>query len=224
MTINQLTYQQKLTIFTEQVTVYPVSCEKLANGKTDLEWLEAVLQGGAKIIQLRDKESSDRELLAKALVFREKTLEAGAIFMVNNRLDIALLANADGLHLGNDDIPVQEARRLGKELIIGISANSQDQAKTAKERGATYYNIGPIYPTKTKAGLTNFVGEEAITTFSQQSSLPFTVMGGVKKENIEILTKLGARRLAVVTALTKAADIKSETAYWHSAITKNLGK
>lgn len=222
MTPLPLTYSQRVQYFTEQVTVYPVSCEKLACGRTDLEWLTGVLAGGAKIVQLRDKTSDDRTLLAKAKEFRKRTAEAGALFIVNNRLDIALLAGADGLHLGNQDIPAREARRVAPDLLIGISANTQEEATTAQENGASYYNIGPLYATTTKTGLHTFIGPQAIATYSAHSDLPFTVMGGIKKEHIAELTALGARRLAVVTALTAAPDIGQETRFWHEAILRGL--
>lgn len=222
MTQFPLTYSQRIQQFIEQVTVYPVSCEKLACGRTDIDWLTGVLAGGAKIVQLRDKVSNDRTLLAKAHEFRRMTTEARALFIVNNRLDIALLAGADGIHLGNDDIPAQEARRLGPDLIIGVSANTEKQAAASQENGASYYNIGPLFATKTKAGLHDFIGPQAIATYSAHSKLPFTVMGGIKKEHIEELTGQGARRIAVVTALTTAEDIAGETRFWHEAISKGL--
>ncbi len=222
MPLFPLTYSQRLQQFIEQVTVYPVSCEKLACGRTDIQWLAGVLAGGAKIVQLRDKTSDDRSLLAKAKEFRRMTTEAGALFIVNNRIDIALLSGADGLHLGNSDIPAQEARILGPDLIIGVSANTEEQAAAAKEIGASYYNIGPIFATKTKAGLHNFIGPQAIARYSAHSDLPFTVMGGIKKEHIAELTAVGARRLAVVTALTAADNIAQETRLWHGAIVQKL--
>jgi len=214
-----LTLAERLQIFTEAVTVYPVSCEKLANGRSDLEWLAAVLAGGARIVQLRDKESDDRELYQKALAFRRLTSTAGALFMVNNRLDIALLAEADGLHLGNSDLPAEAARALAPELLIGVSANTIDQAASAAERGANYFNIGPIYPTATKAGLKEFLGPEAIPAFRGVSTLPCTVMGGIKLSHVEELVRQGAQRLAVVTALSQAPDITLETVRWIAAIT-----
>jgi thiamine-phosphate pyrophosphorylase len=221
-TPNAALYQQRLLKFIEQVTLYPVSCEKLACGRTDEQWLDAVLAGGARIVQLRDKLSDDRTLFAKAQVFRRKTAEAGALFMVNNRLDIALLAEADGIHLGNSDLPAQEVRRLAPDLLIGVSANTREQAASAKGRGASYFNIGPLFPTSTKSGLSTFLGEEAIPGFSAASDLPFTVMGGIKLEHVPRLTALGARRIAVVTALTQAENIKEETRRWIAAI--NQGK
>jgi thiamine-phosphate pyrophosphorylase len=211
-------HSTRLNHFINNVTIYPVSCEKLGNGRTDIEWLDNVIAGGAQIVQLRDKISDDRTLLAKAHVFRQKTREAGILFLVNNRIDIALLADADGIHLGNSDIPALEARRLAPEFIIGISANTLEQAARAEENGASYYNIGPIFQTATKAGLTNFIGPEAIGRYSKESNLPFTVMGGIKKEHIKELTAQGATRLAVVTALTKAKDLPAETGFWHEQI------
>jgi len=168
---------------------------------------------------IRDKIADDRTLFAKARYFRRKTTEAGILFLVNNRVDIALMAGADGVHLGNSDLPAAEVRKIAPDFIIGVSANTEEQAATARERGASYYNIGPIYPTKTKAGLTSFIGPDAITSFSAHSPLPFTVMGGIKLDNVDELTSRGARRIAVVTALTKARDIQAETRLWHETIT-----
>ena len=213
-------YQEKVNFFREKVTIYPVSCEPLANGRSDIEWLEGVLAGGAKIVQLRDKYSDDRTFYQKALIFREKTNDAGALFIVNNRLDIALLAHADGVHLGNNDLPVEKAREFGPDLIIGVSCNEKKQVSTVKERGGSYYNIGPIYTTKTKKNLTPFLGSDAIESFSSLCDLPFTVMGGVKRDHIQDLVAKGVRRIAVVTALTQAKDIAAETRLWIEAIDK----
>ncbi len=212
-------HTERIQQFINNVTVYPVSCEKLGDGRSDLEWLDGVIAGGAQIVQLRDKISDDRTLLAKAKAFRQKTHEAGILFLVNNRIDIALLADADGIHLGNSDIPALEARKLAPEFIIGVSANTREQAAQAEEIGASYYNIGPLFQTKTKSGLVSFIGPDAIAAYSNESSLPFTVMGGIKKEHIEKLVQRGAQRLAVVTALTKAKDIPKETAFWIKEIT-----
>ena len=211
-------YRRRLDKFIHEVSLYPVSCERLAEGRTDIEWLDAVLAGGARIVQLRDKESDDRVLYEKAVVFRQRTKDAGALFVVNNRLDIALLTGADGLHLGNTDIPAGEARKLAPDLIIGVSANTEEQAATAKERGASYYNIGPIFPTRTKAEARQFIGKEAIGRYAVRSDLPFTVMGGIKFEHISELRALQVQRIAVVTALTRAADIASETKRWIEAL------
>ncbi len=213
---------QKMLFFRKAVTLYPVSSEPLAAGRSDLEWLEAVLAGGARIVQLRDKHSEDLAFYRKALVFREKTREANALFIVNNRFDIALLTEADGVHLGNTDLPAEEVRKLAPEMIIGVSCNSPEQAATAKSRGASYFNIGPLYPTKTKKKLTPFLGLDAIARFSALCDLPFTVMGGIKLEHVPELAARGASRLAVVTALTKAPHIAAATRRWLETIDRAL--
>ena len=213
-------YRRRLQQFVDEVSVYPVSCERLADGRSDEQWLDEVLRGGAGIVQLRDKESSDRRLLEKAKFFRRKTLEAGALFLVNDRLDIALLADADGIHLGQKDLPPEEVLKLAPEMIIGISCNNENQARClgkmekAGNLTVSYYNIGPIYPTETKEGLSEFIGPEAITRFSSYVRIPFTVMGGIKLGHVQQLVELGARRIALVTALTRAPDIAGETARW----------
>lgn len=219
--IQSAVYQKRIHIFCEEVSVYPVSCEKLACGRTDIQWLDAVLRGGARIVQLRDKISNDRTLLEKAKIFRKKTREANALFIVNNRVDIALLSEADGVHLGNTDLPAAEVRKLGPDFIIGVSANTVEQATTAQERGASYFNIGPLFPTKTKSGLAAFIGPEVIPAYSSRSDLPFTVMGGIKLDHVLSLKGLGAKRLAVVTALTTAEDIAGETRRWIKAISQD---
>jgi thiamine-phosphate pyrophosphorylase len=216
--MDKLSYNRRLEAFANEVTLYPISCEKLCNGRSDIEWLDAVLAGGARIVQLRDKESDDRTLLEKATAFRSRTRQAGALFIVNNRVDVALLAEADGVHLGNTDLPAAEVRRLAPDLLIGISCNTEEQAATAGQRGASYFNIGPLFPTRTKEGLSSFLGPEAIGTFAARSSLPFTVMGGIKFSHIKELSAFGARRLAVVTALTGAEDITGETRRWVETI------
>jgi len=218
--MEQKKYREKLRILRDEVTIYPVSCEPLSKGRSDIQWLEGVLAGGARIVQLRDKYSDDRTFYQKALIFREKTAEAGALFIVNNRLDIALLAGADGVHLGNKDLPAERVREFTPDLIIGVSCNKPEQAATAKARGATYFNIGPLYDTETKKNLTSFLGPDAIKKFSSLCDLPFTVMGGVKRNHVPELVSRGARRIAVVTALTQADDIAEETRCWIEEIRK----
>jgi thiamine-phosphate pyrophosphorylase len=223
-------YSRRLQQFVQEVTVYPVSCEKLAEGRTDQEWLDAVLAGGTRIVQLRDKESADREFLAKARYFRKKTEEAGALFLVNDRLDIALLADADGIHVGQDDLPPEEIRRLAPDFLIGLSCNTLAEAeKLGKDvvKGmcpVSYFNIGPLYPTGTKQGLNEFIGLQAVSQFAKVCSLPFTVMGGIKENHIKELCAEGARRIAVVTAISKAPDIAAETAYWIKEMNAHLGE
>ena len=222
--VNHQVYEKRLKQFVDEVGVYPVSCEKLAAGRTDQEWLDQVIAGGAKIVQLRDKESNDRELLAKARYFREKTREAGVLFFLNDRLDIALLSDVDGMHVGQKDLLPDEIRKLAPDILIGFSCNTEEQTITLgkeveQEKSAvSYYNIGPLFETGTKEGLHHFLGAEGINDFSRHCTLPFTVMGGIKLNHLDELLRAGARRVAVVTAISMAEDIAKETTTWQQRI------
>lgn len=189
------------------IDIYPVTCERLSAGRSDLEVLEAVIGGGARIIQLREKEYSGRDLYHLALAFRRITRQAGVLLFINDHLDIAVAVEADGVHLGQDDLPVAAARRLAPELLIGASTHSLEEALQAQRDGADYVNIGPIFPTKTKEGVRDYLGPEAIRTIGGGLEVPFTVMGGINETNIDQVLAAGARRVAMVTAITQAADI-----------------
>lgn len=189
------------------VDLYPVTCEPLSAGRQDVDVLEGVIAGGAKIIQLRDKESSTKSLYEKALQFRECTKRHGLLLIINDRVDLALAVGADGVHIGQDDLPVAAARHIAPELLIGASTHSLDEALAAQVADADYVNIGPIFPTKTKDGLSRFLGAGAIHRIAPNLSIPYTVMGGINAGNIEDVLRRGARRIAVVSAVTMATDI-----------------
>jgi len=190
-----------------KVDLYPVTCRRLSAGRSSYDVLKAVLEGGSKIIQLREPDLSDRALYQMALDFRKFTSEAGALLIINDRVDIALAADADGVHLGQDDLPLEAARKAAPELLIGVSTHSVEDALSAQEHGADYINIGPIFPTETKDGLHNFLGPQAVTEIGGKVSIPFTVMGGIKESNIDEVISRGAQKVAVVTAVTQADDM-----------------
>lgn len=220
-------YGRRVRRFIGAVTVYPVSCETLAAGRSDREWLEGVLGGGAKIVQLRDKISKDNVLLEKARYFRQKTAEAGALFIVNDRVDIAMMADADGVHVGQGDLPPTEIRAIAPQILIGVSCNSREDVIELAKHGTietnpvSYFNIGPLYATRTKEALKDFLGKDAVPAFSALCSLPFTVMGGIKKHHVPELVRAGAKRIAVVTAISQATDIKEETVQWMQLISES---
>jgi thiamine-phosphate pyrophosphorylase len=191
----------------DEIDVYPVTCERLSAGRSNLEVLEAIIRGGARIIQLREKEYSRRALFHLALTFREVTAGAGLLLIINDYLDIAQAVGADGVHLGQDDLPLAAARRLVPDLLIGISTHSLEEALEAEREGADYVNIGPIFPTSTKAGVERGLGPEAIASIGSRLSVPFTVMGGITAANLDEVLAGGARRIAMITAITQAADI-----------------
>ncbi len=194
----------------QEVDIYPVTCERLSAGRSNMEVLHAVIQGGARVIQLREKDYSAKALYHLALEFRKATSKAGVLLIINDHLDIAMAVEADGVHLGQDDLPVAAARRIAPEMLIGASTHSLEEALRAQEEGADYVNIGPIFPTTTKEAAGDCLGPEAISTIKSKIRVPFTVMGGIKDHNLEQVLAKGAQRIAVVTAITQAPDI-SET-------------
>ena len=125
----------RLAMF-EEIDVYPVTCEALSAGRSNVEVLRGVISGGAKIIQLREKHYSKRELYNEALIFRKITADVGILLIINDHLDIALAIGADGIHLGQDDLPTIEARKLAPELLIGASSHSVEEAMQAEKEGA----------------------------------------------------------------------------------------
>jgi thiamine-phosphate pyrophosphorylase len=191
----------------ETVDLYPVTCERLSNGRSDLEVLDGLIEGGAKIVQLREKGLCEKDFYRLAEKFRKRTADAGMLLIINDRVDVAIAVCADGVHVGQEDFPVPAAARIAPDLLIGASCHDLDEALRAQEEGADYVNIGPIFPTETKEGVGNFLGPEAILRISPELRVPFTVMGGIKKSNIGQVLAAGANRIAMVTALTQAPDI-----------------
>jgi thiamine-phosphate pyrophosphorylase len=132
------------------VDLYPVTCEELSAGRSNLDVLAAVIQGGAKIIQLREKDYSTRDLYRLALRFRELTATAGVLLIINDRLDIALAVAADGVHLGQDDLPLPVARELAPEILIGISTHTLDGPLKRNATERTTSTSGPYSRRKPK--------------------------------------------------------------------------
>ena len=190
----------------QEARLYLVTSQPLSAGRSTRDIVVAALAGGVKLIQLREKDMPVREFVALAREVRLLTQSAGALLIINDRVDVALAVEADGVHLGLDDFPVPEARRLAPELIIGASTHSVDEARRAQAEGASYINIGPIYPTGTKNWEGDYLGLEGLRSIAAVTRIPFTVMGGIKPAHIPDLIQAGARTIALVTAVTAAAD------------------
>lgn len=186
--------------------LYLVTSQSLSAGRTTLAVVDAVLSAGVRLIQLREKEMGTADMMALAREVRERTERVGALLLINDHVDVALAVGADGVHLGLADMPIPEARRLGRNLIIGASSHTIEEAKRAEAEGASYVNIGPVFPTKTKSWEDAFLGVEGVRLISREVGIPFTVMGGIQPEQVPELCAVGARTLAVVTAVTAAED------------------
>lgn len=190
-----------------EVDIYPVTCEALSEGRSNIEVLDAVLKGGAKIIQLREKDLDKKALYELALQFRKRTSTHNALLMINDHVDVALAVGADGVHLGQGDLPIKAARKIAPDLILGASSHSLEQAIQAQEESADYVNIGPIFPTRTKVTASDFLGPDAIRLIGPRLNVPFTTMGGINENNIRSVLEAGARHIAMVTGITRAKDI-----------------
>ena len=194
-----------------EVDIYPVTGRSLWGDMRDEEVIAELARGGAKIVQLREKNLKTRDYYDLAVLYRIETRRHGMALIINDRLDIALAAEADGVHLGADDLPVRAARELlGPGSIIGGSSHSLEQALMVQDEGATYVNIGPLFPTPTKLGAKP-IGLNEVKKAVSLLSIPFTVMGGVTLENLDSVLDAGARKIGVVSAIFGSGDIESAT-------------
>lgn len=172
-----------------------------------LDWtIQEAVAGGAQVFQLREKTLSDRQLLERARQVRRWTREAGALFIINDRPDIARLVDADGVHIGQDELPVKEVRRIvGPDALIGVSTHNLDQVRRAILDGANYLGVGPTFPSGTKA-FEMFPGLDFVRQVARETSLPAFVIGGVNLDTIAATVAAGARRVAVGQAICQADD------------------
>ncbi|MDP2940669.1 MAG: thiamine phosphate synthase [Candidatus Omnitrophota bacterium] len=190
--------------------LYCITAEEYSLGRGNLAVAKEILAAGVKILQYREKEKSKREKFAECLAIGKMAAEAGAAFIVNDDIDIALAVEADGVHLGQDDLPIAAARRLvGEEIIIGLSTHSQQQAEEAVSKGTDYISIGPIYPTQTKKNACPAVGLAYLDYAVKNISIPFVAIGGIKLYNLREVLAHGARCVAMVTEIVGAKDIRA---------------
>jgi thiamine-phosphate pyrophosphorylase len=184
-------------------------CEARPQGRGADAVLEAALQNGADMIQLRDKRIPDAEQIEAAHRFRMLADEHGALFVLNDRPDLVEACEADGVHVGQDDTPSPEARRmLPADALLGLSTHSREQIEAAHELGddgPDYLSVGPIWETPTKEGRTA-VGLELIDTAARIARLPWFAIGGIDAENVGEVVAAGARRVVVVRAIRDAED------------------
>ncbi len=179
--------------------------------KSVIETTRLIIDGGADAIQLREKTISDSEFITLAEEVRDITTKSGTLLIINDRVHIARKINADGIHLGQQDMSALEARNIvGDKKIIGVSTHSVMQAKQAQKDGADYIAIGPIYPTKTK-DYEPSVGIQIIREISEAVNIPFIAIGAITLDNLDEVLKAGASRIAVCSAIIGSKDIYSST-------------
>ncbi len=182
----------------------------LIDGHTSLETfaatVEALIGAGVDIVQLRAPQLTDRQLVARARLLRDRTRHAEMLYVMNNRPDLAVLTQADGVHVGQDDLTVKEIRAIvGTEMLVGVSTHSLEQARQAVIDGANYLGCGPTFPSRTKS-FTQFPGLDLLAAVRQEISLPAFAIGGIDLENLASVRATGFTRVAVASAVTSAAD------------------
>ncbi len=181
-------------------------------GRSLEDVVRAVARGGAKVIQLREKGLEGGELCRMAEILKELARELSFAFIVNDRLDVALISAAHGVHLGRGDLPIAGARRLaGEGLIIGASASNREEALRAQDEGADYLGVGPVYPTGTKETGRAPLGPEGIEAVARAVSIPAVAIGGITAENMAPVIEAGAAGVAVISAVMAARDIEGAT-------------
>jgi thiamine-phosphate pyrophosphorylase len=186
--------------------LYVILDGQASGGRRLDELLDAVLAGGCRLVQLREKTMPLAGLLPIAQVLRRRCREAGALFIVNDRVDLALAVEADGAHVGQDDLPAREARRLlPPPMILGVSTHNPDQARRARDDGADYVAVGSMFPTGSKIGF-ELVGPELVRRVRADIPVPLVAIGGITRDNVGQVIEAGADAVAVISAIGGARD------------------
>lgn len=202
--------------------LYLITCSD--NFKTEVDFIDKValaLKNGVKIIQYREKNKSASEIIQTGKKIRQLCSMYDALFIVNDRIDIAQILEADGVHLGQDDIDINLARKiLGEDKIIGISTHKPSDAITAQENKADYIGVGPVFKTPTKPN-TDPVGLDYVKWVSENISLPFFAIGSIDETNVSKAVNAGAKRVAVIRAIMNSDDVKKTIEKFNEALNDN---
>ena len=201
------------------LSVYVITDRRLAGDRSILDVVRAAIRGGATVIQLREKEATTREMVELGQALLQITREAGVPLIVNDRVDVALAIDADGVHVGQDDMPAAIARRLiGPDKILGVSAETVEEALAAQRDGADYLGVGDIYGTTTKPDAGPPIGLEGLRRIVEAVTIPCVGIGGITPENAAAVVKAGAAGVAVVSAVMAAPDPEEATRRLRDAV------
>jgi thiamine-phosphate pyrophosphorylase len=208
----------ELVVFVD-FRLYLITDRKVA-AKSLPEAVRLALEGGVKAVQLREKDLSVRELLSMAQELRVITREFGAKLFINDRLDVATLVGADGIHLGGQSIPVEAVRKVvGKNMQIAVSTHNVSEAKAAQNGGADFITYGPIFTTPSKAKYGAPVGVKSIRDIKNEISIPIYAIGGINSGNMLQVMSAGADGIALISAIMTAEDIRKTAAAYDKALT-----
>ena len=191
-------------------TLYLVTDDGLSRGRSCAQVVEAALRGGVSIVQYREKASTTRRMIDEARDLLRLCRRAGVLFIVNDRVDVALAVDADGVHVGQDDMPAGLARALiGPRKILGVSAGNPEEARRAEGEGADYVGASPVFATPTKTDAPPAIGVDGLRALVAAVSIPVVAIGGMNAENAAVILSAGAAGVAVVSAIVSAPDVEA---------------
>lgn len=189
--------------------LYVILDKQIAANRSILNIAKQIKNSGASIVQLRDKVSKKEDIIKASFFLKKLFRDSGQLFIINDYLDIAKIVDSDGLHIGQEDLSVESARRiLGKDKIIGVSCHSLKQAIEAQRRGADYIGIGPVFATSLKPA-SKPIGIEVVKRVKQKIKIPFFVIGNINLSNIDSVIASGTKRVAICRAVIEANNIKA---------------
>lgn len=203
--------------------LYCITAEDFSLGRSNIEVVRQWIDAGIKVIQYREKDKSMKLKFQECKIIRRLTKEAGVFFIVNDDIDLAMMVQADGVHIGQDDFPLAAVRDLVGDMMIGISTHSPQQAQEAVALGADYIGVGPIFKTSTKKNVCQPVGLEYLDYVVKNIPIPFVAIGGITESNVAEVVKTGAKCIAMVTEITKAHDMGDKISKVRTII-KSMGE
>lgn len=196
----------KLSFF--NTDIYGITCESLSRGRDNITVVQELVRAGVRIIQYREKEKGKREKLVQCRAIAEICRENGALFIVNDDVDVALLCEADGVHVGQSDLPVNEVRRLmGPGAVLGVSADTPPAVAEAINNGADYIGVGPLFATGTKSDAGHPIARDTLKEIVRVSTVPLVAIGGINADNILEVHRAGITLCAMISALVAVPDI-----------------
>jgi|SRR3989338_5514016 len=189
--------------------------DSILTRKSVIDDVKSAIKAGVKVIQYREKNAPASQMMREALEIRKLCKENNVLFLINDRIDVVLAVDADGVHLGEEDIPYQYARKLlGKNKIIGLSAHSVEDALKNEKAGADYTSIGPVYFTATKKKASSPIGLVPVRRLKNRLRIPFVAIGGINRSNIEDVLKAGAKNIAIISAIAAKDNVKKAAEYF----------
>ena len=198
--------------------LYLVTDSEILKGRDFYKCIEDAIKSGVTMVQLREKNTDGKEFLEKAIKLRELTNKYNVTFVINDRIDIAMLVDADGVHIGQSDIDAVSARKLlGDNKIIGVSARNLQEAKIAKENGADYLGIGAMFSTSTKSDA-KLVSFNTLEEIIKEVNLPFVLIGGITLDNVKKLKHFKPDGYALVSGILGTDDISKRVEKWYERI------